>query len=190
MAITAPSAGDSITATWGAAVTNNMNRRAAVAAAVGPVANTETAIVSLTLPANTLVAGDTFRISAFGVANGDGGTPRALTLRVRCGPTTLTGDIATSRAPDINAAASDNGWALTGLFTVRTTGASGTCIGSFMLVGSATQPFAGNAYSTETTATQAIDTTGANILQLTAQTAVAGAHIHVHLASIELVSVP
>lgn len=155
--------------------------------ATGGISNTQAVVKSITIPANTLTVGSTYRFMAYAMASGDGVAGRVLTLRIRIGTTTLTGNIASSVAPTINTGASSDGFHIGGLFTVRSVGATGTCIGGLHVVGKGTQPFASNAAASDTNSTVVVDTTVENQLELTAVTAAAGASINVHLATIECI---
>lgn len=175
--------GDEILATWGQAVADYINDNTSIAAATGNIANTQTQIVGVTIPADSLIAGTTYRLQAFGVASNSSGADRALTLRVRIGTTTLTGNIATSVAPDIKSTASASGWGCEFLFTVRTAGASGTCIANGYRI-SGTSALADVTGVTSETSTVVVDTTVANVLELTAVTAHADATVNVTVAAI------
>ena len=128
------------------------------------VANTasETTIVGTvtggkTLPAALLVAGKTVRVRAFGVLSSTG-TPN-LTVKVKFGSTVIatTGAVAQSGTP------TDVGWELDCLITCRTTGASGTVFAQGVFrYGTVVMPLAATAAVT-------VDTTGAHIIDLTAQ---------------------
>ena len=168
--VTVPAATDEILATWGQAVAYALNG-AGIAAAVTVDDSPQMQVVGLTVPAGYLVAGAAYRLVAYGTASNSGATPRALTLRVRCGPTTLTGNIAGSRAPNITATAAGEGFMVEFLFTVRTAGASGTCIANGVTVGGASEPLNTSSFVSNETSTVAVDTTVDNILELTAVTA-------------------
>lgn len=159
----------------------------AITSATGSISNTQTQIVGLDIPADQLQAGSTYRIVAFGTAANSSGADRQLTLRVRIGTTTLTGNIAGSRTPDIKNTASGEGWTCEFLFTVRTGGASGTCIANGYTMGGTSMPLNTNAFVSNETSTVAVDTTVDNVLELTAVTANASASINVRQALIERV---
>lgn len=98
---------------------------------LGPLTNTvvETSITpttgvgTLTLPANTIVAGSCTKLSMGGVI-GTGAVSQALTIRFYAGPvsTQLLGTVAVTIGPALGAAI---GWFLDIFFTVRTTGPAG-----------------------------------------------------------------
>lgn len=167
--VTVPAATDEILATWGQAVAYALNG-ASITSAVSVDDSPQMQVVGLTVPAGYLVAGAAYRLVAYGTASNAGGSTRTLTLRVRCGPTTLTGNIAGSRTPNIAVGASAEGFMVEFLFTVRTAGASGTCIANGVTISGPSQPLNTNAFVSPDTSTVAVDTTVDNILELTAVT--------------------
>lgn len=178
--------GSEILATWGQAVADYCNGNATITAATGNVDDSpQVQVVGLTIAADSLIAGTTYRLTAYGVASNSSGSAQALTLRVRCGPTTLTGNIAGSRAPNINNGAAGEGFAVEFLFTVRTAGASGTCIANGYTMGGSSNPLNTNAFVSNDTSTVAVDTTIENVLELTAVTANASATANFTVAAIE-----
>ena len=177
--------GDEILATWGQAVADYCNDNTTITAATGNITTSQTQVVGVTIPADSLIAGTTYRLTAFGVASNSSGADRALTLRVRIGTTTLTGNIAGSRAPNIKDTAAGEGFTVQFLFTVRAAGASGTCIALGYTMGGGTMPLNTNAFVSNDTSTVAVDTTVANVLELTAVTANASASANFTVASIE-----
>ena len=187
MSVTVPSAGDEGLASWAAGVAHHVNG-ASITAATGNISTTQTQVVGLTIPADVLEAGSTYRLSGWGIASNSGASVRALTLRVRCGPTTLTGNIAGSRAPNIVTAAAADAFKVEFLFTVRTAGASGTCIANGVTIGEATVPLNTQTFVSGDTGTVAVDTTVENILELTAVTAHAEGTANFLLAAIERVA--
>lgn len=189
MALTVPTAGASMDAAgFGAPVARFVNDRASIVAATGNITNTQTQVVGLTIPANVLVAGSTYRLEGWGVCTSS--VANAVTLRVRIGTTTLTGNIAGSRAPNGTTTASADGFKVEALFTVRTAGASGTCVAQVMTIGEAAQPFNTQTFVNPTTSTVVVDTTVQNILELTAVTAAGTTSVNFYAATIERVSQP
>lgn len=179
-------AGDEILATWGQAVTDYLNGRTSIAAATGNIDNSpQVQVVGLTIDADSLIAGSTYRLTGYGVASNSAGSDQSLTLRVRIGPTTLTGNIACSRAPNIVNGAAGEGFGCEFIFTVRTAGASGTCIANGWSMSGPSNPLNTNAYVTQGTSTVAVDTTVANVLELTAVTGHASATANFTVATIE-----
>lgn len=162
---------------------------ASIVAASAAIANTETVVVSASLAAGYLTAGMSLRIRGAGVGT-TGLTPGVDTFRVRIGPTTLTGTIPTSVAPAANASVTAQAFSFEALVTLRTTGAVGTIIGECEASGDdvATGLFTMLQDLSATTATVAVDTTVANLLELTFQSATAGSSCTFHVATIEVMS--
>lgn len=183
MTLTVPSPGASIDASWGEVVTDFINGRTSRTSSTGAITTTQTQVIGLTLDANSLAAGDTYRIRAFGQITSTASA--TVTLRARCGPTTLTGNIVTSRAPTANNTASSDPVSVEMVVTVRSIGAGGTIIGGTLIVGNATQPFNSATFADGTSSTQALDTTVANILELTAVTGSVNTSVNFHTAVIE-----
>lgn len=184
-ALTVPTPDLEATYDWGAAVANFINARSALAAATGNIGTSETQVIGTTIPADSLIVGTSYRIIAYGTAANSSGADRALTMRVRIGTTTLSGNIAGTRAPNIKDGAAGEGFRVEALFTVRTDGASGTCIASMDHASGPSQPLNTNAFVSNDTSTVAVDTTVANVLELTAVTANAGATVNFRTAVIE-----
>jgi hypothetical protein len=159
---------------------------ASIVAAVA-ITTTETQVVGITIPAGTLQVGSTYRATAFGVASNTSGSNQVLTLRCRVGPTTLTGPATGVRSPSIVTAAAGQGLSYEFLFTVRTTGASGTAIANGTSSSAASVPLNAVISVSNHTTTVALDTTVANILEMTAVTAHANASVTFHQALIERV---
>jgi len=178
-----PGAAGPVGATGGSA------QLASIAAASAAIANTETVVVSTSLAAAYLTAGMSFRIRCAGVGT-TGATPGADTFRIRIGPTTLVGVIPTSVAPPANASVTAQPFSFEALLTVRTTGAAGTIIGECRAIGddAAAGLFSVLVDLSATTATVAVDTTVANLLELTFQSATAGSSCTFHVAEIEVLS--
>lgn len=122
------------------------------------IANTETVVLSYTATADELRAGTTFRFKAFCTQTGTNvATP---TIRVRVGTTTLTGNIAATLTGVTGATADPS--IIEGLVTVRTGGAGGTVIGGLAQTKNGVL-----AAVNMLTATVAVDTTVANLIELT-----------------------
>lgn len=130
----------------------------------------EVAIVSAIIPAGTFTVGSVYRITAVGTVTSS--ATNIVTFRCRVGPTTLTGSIATTIPPTATASASADGFVLEMYITCRSAGAGGTVIGAGTVIGqSDTQPFQVSNRSDVATAAVAVDTTVANLLELTCVTA-------------------
>lgn len=128
------------------------------AAPTGTAGTDTVLMVSNALAANSLAVGSVLRIRVGGVASSTG----TLAFKARLGPAGTLADnvVATGK---ITAAMAINQWAdVDALVVVRTNGASGTCIGSFLGVsGPSLIP-----NSTTGAATTALDTTAVNFLTL------------------------
>lgn len=131
-------------------------------AAQTPIADSETVVVALVIPANTLEAGASYLIHAAGTQVGTNAANPL--LKVRVGPTTLTGNIATSLTGITGANALPVEFEAN--ITVRTVGASGTVLGSIrhMKTDGTTYDFTLRAVASSTVA---IDTTVENRLEFT-----------------------
>lgn len=173
---------------YATASTVTANGIASIVTASAAVADTETKIVSATLAANSVVAGATYLITAAGVGT-TSTSPGSGTFRVRLGPTTLTGNIGTSIAVPFVASITAQPFYLMATVTVRTAGASGTLIGEMKVSG--THITTGLTTSlnniSSTVATVAVDTTAANLLELTFVSGAATASCTFHVAQIVVV---
>ena len=128
------------------------------------VGTTETSIVTLAIPASVMTVGTTWRLAMWGV--GTTVVSGNVNLRVRLGTATLTGNVMTSINPVISATGSGKGFFFNSLVTVRSIGTSGSGIGECAIFGDATTPYADNSVSA-ITATSAINTLVANLLEIT-----------------------
>lgn len=138
------------------------NPAVGIIATTAAIANTETVVVSMTIPANTLVAGQSFTLWA--AASTNGGTGGTAIARLRLGPTTLTGPIvATVSKAEINPPA-------TRLYeaeiTIRSIGASGTALGEMAWIATNSSGFDATTRNTITSPVT-IDTTVTNHLEFT-----------------------
>ena len=185
MSVTSPSAGDGITATWGQGVSDLVNSRAAISSSTAGITNSQTQVVGLTIPANTLTVGRTYRLTASCTVTSS--AINVVTLRVRIGTSTLTGNVITSITPSSTNSASSDGFTLTALVTCRTTGASGKMIGEMQYVGGNSQPFGAAVGHSGTTALTDVDTTVQNVLEVTIVTAAGTTTVTGRVATIELV---
>lgn len=120
---------------------------------------TETVLTSGTLAANSIVAGSTYRFAASGLRTG--ASSGGITIRLRIGPTTLTGSISATWAQGATTTAS--AWYIDGIVTVRTSGAAGTTLGQISSIYGTTAGLGQNA------TTVAVDTTVSNLMELTLQ---------------------
>ena len=159
-------------------------------AATGAIVNSETQIVGLSIPANTLVAGSTFHIHA-GCNTTTSTSPGNVTFRIRIGTSSLSGNITASVAAASNASVTTQPFTVDSWNTVRTNGATGSILGDISIKDDgaiATSAFA-NDIGSVTTATVVVDTTATKIIELTAITGAATASITCQNAAIELVKI-
>lgn len=100
------------------------------------IANTETVLVAFnSVPtAQINVAGVTYWVRAAGTLT-TGVTPGSGIFRIRVGPTTLTGVIPATITLAQTASVTTAPFALQGIFTVRTTGSTGTLLGNLWIDG-------------------------------------------------------
>ena len=168
---------------WNAAHVSSDPVSAIVAA--GAIANTETVVTGVTMAANTMAAGTTFRITAGGTQT-SGATGGTAVFRVRIGTTTLTGNIATTVSP-VNANTQTNaGFWFDALVTVRTAGAGGTVIGQCIASGQVAFVAPINMVGV-VTATVAVATDAQKLVELTYISGNAGTTATFQVASIVIV---
>lgn len=146
------------------------------ATAAGTVGNTTTettlagsGVGTLTMAANFLTVGKTFKVRAWGVYSSKAAPVGALTFRLKYGTTTLV-----TLAPTITASLTNQMWEAEFNLTCRTTGATGTVFahGEIQVFTSTT---ASGFIVSAPTATVTIDTTASSKLDITAQWATANA---------------
>lgn len=154
---------------------------------VGAFSTSETQVVGATIPANSWTVGSTYRIRAFGQVVANSSAAHTVTLRCRIGTSSLSGNIAASRAPATSGTASGDPFSVEALVTCRSVGASGTVIGGVAIIGNATQPFNAAQFIGNSGSTVVVDTTAANVIELTGVTSNAGTTVAFHLATIECV---
>ena len=184
MAITGVNNGDTATDTWPDAVTDWINSHTtAITAATGNITTSQTQVVGITIPANSLAAGATYRIRAYGICTSSG--TNAVTMRARCGASTLTGSILEDVNPTATATASADAFMVEALITFRTIGATAAVMCTMAVTGGGSQPFSNPTRVDATTSTVAVDTTASRILELTAVTAAAGTSVNFLAAVIE-----
>ena len=162
---------------------------ASTVAASAAIAATETVVVSASLTAGYLTAGKSFRIRAAGVGT-TGATPGSDIFRIRIGPTTLTGTIPTSVTTLGIAVVTAQPFDFEAIVTLRTSGAGGTIIGECVVQADnvASGRYAVLNSLSATVATVAVDTTVANLLELTYISGNAGSSNTFHVAEIEVLS--
>lgn len=141
---------------------------AATAAATVASSTSETTIAgsgigSLTLPANFITVGKTFKLRAWGVYGTKAAPVGTFTLRFKYGSTTLI-----SLAPTLTASLTNQMWEIEAEFTCRTTGATGTVFPQAEL-NLFTSTTAGGLIVAGPTATTTIDTTASSKVDITVQ---------------------
>lgn len=127
--------------------------------ATASIANTETNIVTLTIPANTLTVGSSFRIVAYGTRSGSNTTAPVFNARIGTTTAANAGNIAV--APSIAGTATASNVVLDTTVTVRSTGASGTIGGASLATYGVTIT------NTINTTPVTVDTTAINYLKFT-----------------------
>jgi hypothetical protein len=145
------------------------------------IANTETQILSMPLPANTLRVGAVYRIKVAGLWTNTTTTVTSV-IRVRVGSTTLTGNIAAGISmAGGNQARTNIPFVFDAMVTVLSIGAGGTIFG-------VVSPTLGNVVapvlSAPVTAAVAVDTTAAKLIEMTYISGGASTSINVISASI------
>lgn len=144
---------------------------ASIVAASAGINTVETRVVGKTMPAGILLAGTVLEVVAFGFMTST--VDNVVTFNVRVGPVTLTGTI-----PAALAAHCGNTGTVTAapfflrvLITIRTAGAGGTCYGYGTVIsrptGAAVTQALSEANQLFTPTSVAVDTTGANEVELT-----------------------
>jgi hypothetical protein len=128
-------------------------------------ATTQTVIASMAIPASTLLAGDTFKLKVFATQS----TSSTVTYQIRIGTHNTSADTSVCSVVQAVGTGATGAAHFDGLLTVRTTGASGTCIASGIAYGSTT-PVISTA-----TATVAISTTVQNYVSVSVANS-AGTH--------------
>ncbi|MEI6852800.1 MAG: hypothetical protein WCL06_08160 [Bacteroidota bacterium] len=160
---------------------------ASIAASTAAINTTETKVVQWIIPANTLQVGTTFRIIASGTCTSS--ATNASNFRVRIGTTgTNTDAIASLVAPTAANTGTNIPFSVTELVTVRTTGATGTALGSGCLNNQGVTGVS-NAVATvgQTTTAITVNTTVQNYITLFYQSAAATTTSTFYNATIEVV---
>lgn len=160
-------------------------RKLAAIVAQAAIANTETVVASYSMPANAMAAGTTFRIRAYGRIT-SGATPGSSIFRCRIGTTTLTGNIPATLTIANAALVTNAPFVLDILVTVRTAGAGGTVIGNVSVNGGVVGAFTVVGDVSAISATVAVDTTAAKLVELTYISGNAGTTARFENVSLEL----
>ena len=159
---------------------------ATITAASAAINSTETVLASLSLPASSIKAGHSYRIRASGVCTST--VANASNFRVRIGTTTLTGAIAAVVTPTAAVSGTNIPFSVDLIVTVRTIGASGTAIGSGTLLNNGVTGVSAAAVVVgQVTTAITVDSTVANLLELTYQAAAVTTTCTFHNAVIEIV---
>jgi hypothetical protein len=133
----------------------------------------EVQTLGVTLPVNSLIAGDSFRIRAYGTITST--VANAINIRVRLNASSLGGTAPVTFTATGTTTASSAPFNIDAIVTLRTTGGPGTCTGSGValtnLTAGATQAWATNYILFATVGACTPTTTGTLVLELTTQTA-------------------
>lgn len=133
------------------------------------IINSETQVKGITIPANTLVVGSVYKIEGYATVSAS--AANAMTIRIRLGPTSLSGTVLVDLVPNSTSTASNDAFHVEALVTVQSVGATGAVTAGMKLTAGPTEPFANVIRIDQLTSGVTIDTTVANILELTAETA-------------------
>jgi SPP1 gp7 family putative phage head morphogenesis protein len=167
---------------------NAADKCLATRAAIGSaIANAETRVIGVAIPANTLAVGDVLRFTSKGVMSNTT-TATTSVFRIRLTPTTLTNPIVASFSQAMGTVARTNEpWSIDAEVTIISIGASGTAIGQVSLTirWGALQA----APTTAITAAVTINTTVQLQAELTAISGGATTTYTPHTGTIELVRV-
>lgn len=148
------------------------------------IANTETQVLGLTVPANFMKLGTVFKVEAGGLFTNTLASNSI--YRIRVGATTLTGATPAAMTSANGGTARTNiPFSIAGMFTVTAAGAAGTAIGYLTLtLHNTVQPV----ISAPVTAAVAVDTTVARVVELTFISGAATTTATFHSAAITLVN--
>lgn len=134
-------------------------------AAILAIANTETQVVGLTVPANALVAGTVIKFEASGVET-NGASPQSI-HRIRIGPITLTGPIVASWSGNMGLARTNAPFRIWGDVTILS---ATSAIATIMVLANTA-----NAYPAPTTTIVAPVVIATNAPQIVQLTTISGA---------------
>ncbi len=164
---------------------------ASIIAATAGIVDTQVQVIGAAIPAGLLKAGTVLRFRAFALITST--VDNIVTFRVRIGTTTLTGNIPASLAAHCgnSGTVTAAGVSIEVMLTIRTVGVSGTCYATGFAISAATGAAVTQALANSTDlftpASVAVDTTGANIAELTCVTAAGTTTVTFQSASIEVV---
>lgn len=131
-------------------------------------AATETLVASVTLPANTIIAGATYRIVAYAARTGVNAATATYNVRVGTTTSATAGTIAATGTVATDTTAGT--LKIEALVTFRTNGASGTVLGSVE------HTYRTTFLQTNTTTAVAVDTTAINYLKFTMNSGTTNTH--------------
>lgn len=149
------------------------------------ITNTETQVLGLMLPANTLQVGSIIRIDAWGLETNTASASTS-SLKLRMGSASLSGTIV-GRADHVmgTSARTNIPFRIEAALTVLSTGATGTALGVCAASLSGDSAFTG-AVSNVVSAAQTIDTTADRVVELTAISGASSTTWNVLGASLEV----
>jgi hypothetical protein len=153
------------------------------------IANTETLVLGVQVPADYMAAGATFRIRAYGRLT-SGATGGSSIFRCRIGTTTLTGNIPASLTIVNANNATAAPFVVDVLVTVRTAGGSGTAIGNMSVRGGVTAAFTSAGDISALSSTVVVATNAAKRVELTYISGNAGTTATFENVVIEAVHLP
>ena len=150
----------------------------------------EVLLLGYSMPANFMVPGTSFRVTAHGIASTSTTAP-TMTWRVRIGTTTLLGNIAALIAPTPAISQTGKPWSVDFLITVRSATVSGTVIGNGICMNELSTTAPNFLKGSGIANAVAVDTTAVKLIELTFQYGIANASntLTCHNAVIELVDV-
>ena len=134
--------------------------------AAAAIANTETVVASFSATALFMEAGTSFAIRAYGRLT-TGATGGSSIFRCRIGTTTLTGNIPATLTIANAALVTAAPFKVDIVVTIRTGGSGGTAIGNVSVSGGVTGAFTVVADVSAISATAAVDTTAAKLVEFT-----------------------
>lgn len=161
-------------------VLNAVTMLSSLTSSSGAIANTETQVLSASIPANSIAVGDSFRISAFYKRSGTSST--SPTFRVRYTPTSLSGScVPIAISPTVTTTAA--GGSINGVLTFRVLGN-----GNAQASGGADSNYGNNGFSDSSAGSPNCNTTVAGIMEITALSGTSSNSYTFNTATIEKLS--
>ena len=159
---------------------------ASITSGTGAISTTETTITSYTIPANSVQAGTTYRLTAIGNASVTSSTPAGVHFYARFGSTGTSSDTAIG---SINVTSATSGTAINFTVVMYVTFQSATVsqVQGFIENATNTGIYTGNGFVGNTTNTTGLTTTSNEILQLSFVSAGSTVSATLNQAFIELV---